>query len=314
MSAVRDAAGRYRTGRKPGEVSETPGRSGRAAAHAGTFYPATRADLVALVDRLLADAVLRVPAIDPDTIVGALTPHAGLDYSGEVAAIAWAAIARARPTTIVLLGADHWGRASGVAVWTGGPWRSPAGDIAIDHGLAERIVALGPPFVADVAAHLDEHSVEVQLPFVARAPEGARIVPLLIGGRAAGVAEAAGTQLGRALAGLRVAGEAAVVVASSDLSHYPPLRIARETDARVLEPILRLDGPGLLRVETDIRSSDTPGLSCGVCGLEAIRCVLAAAREMGATHGRLLAEATSAERAASDPDRTVGYAAVAFVG
>lgn len=286
--------------------------TGRRPAHAGTFYPAEPGALLELVDRLLSDAAMRLPPIPPYTILGVLVPHAGLAFSGTVAAAGWAVIGMVRPTTIVLVGADHGGRASGASVWTDGPWSGPLGDSLIDHGLAERMVALGPPFVADNAAHEDEHSLEVQMPFVARACPDARVVPLLVGGRRSEVAETAGSWLGRLIAGLRADGERVVLVASSDLAHYPPVAVAREIDRRVLQPILRLDGAELLRVEEEIRASGEPGVSCGLCGLEAVRCVLAAVEGVGATHGHLLAEATSADRELSDAGRTVGYAAVAF--
>ena len=284
----------------------------RRPAHAGTFYPAEPGALLELVDRLLGDAVRRLRPIPVHTIRGVLVPHAGLAFSGSVAAAAWALIGTVHPTTIVLVGADHGGRASGASVWTDGPWSGPLGDVSIDRGLAERIVGLGPPFVADNAAHDDEHSIEVQMPFIARACPDARVVPLLVGARRSEVAETAGLWLGRIVADLRANGERVVLVASSDLAHYPPVAVAREIDRRVLQPILRLDGAELLHVEQQIRASGEPGVSCGVCGLDAVRCVLAAVEAAGATHGCLLAEATSADRPRSDAARTVGYAAVAF--
>lgn len=294
-------------------MSRDRGRTGRPPAHAGTFYPADGQSLRDLVDDLLAAAERRLPAVPGATLVGAITPHAGLVYSGAVAASAWSTIATVDPTTIILVGADHGGRAGGVSVWTDGPWRGPAGDVPTDVGFAERIVALGPPFAADDAAHRDEHSIEVQLPFVARACPAARLVPVLIGSRGGDLAEVAGTWLGRLVAGLRSGSDRAVLVASSDLAHYPPAPLAREVDARVLRPILRLDGRELGRVEAEIRTSGMPGLVCGACGLEAIRLVIAAAEEAGATRGTLLAEATSGDLPGADPQRAVGYAAVALV-
>lgn len=294
-------------------MSADPARTGRPPAHAGSFYPADRASLLELVDDLLEAAERRLPAIPEPTIVGAITPHAGFVYSGAVAATAWATIAKVDPATIILVGADHGGRAAGASVWTDGPWRLPAGEVPIDIGFAERIVALGPPFAADDAAHEDEHSIEVQLPFIARACPAARLVPVLIGSRSGDLADVAGAWLGRLVAGLRARGDRAVLVASSDLAHYPPAALAREVDERVLGPILRLDGRELGRIEAEIRSSGMPGVVCGACGLEAIRCVLAAAEEAGATQGSLLAEATSADLPGADPEQTVGYAAVALV-
>ena len=284
----------------------------RRAAHAGTFYPSEAGALLGLVDGLLGNVPRQVRPISAHAVLGVLVPHAGLESSGFVAAAGWALLATIHPTTIVVLGTDHAGRAMGASVWTDGPWSGPLGDVLVDRGLAERIVALGPPFRADNAAHEQEHSIEVQMPFIARACPGARIVPMLVGAARPGVAEVAGAWLGRIVADLRADGERVVLVASSDLAHYPPVSVAREIDRRVIEPILRLDGNELLRVETEIRASGEPGVSCGMCGLDAVRCMLAAVEEGGATHGSLLAEGTSANRPGSDPDRTVGYAAIAF--
>jgi AmmeMemoRadiSam system protein B len=280
--------------------------------HAGTFYPSEPGALARLVDGLLGNVARQARPVPAHSVLGVLVPHAGLEYSGSVAAAGWALIATIRPTTIVLLGTDHAGRATGAAVWTDGAWSGPLGAVRVDRGLAERIVALGPPFRADNAVHEPEHSIEVQMPFITRACPGARVVPLLVGAARRDVAEIAGSWLGHLVADLRADGERVVLVASSDLAHYPPLDVAREIDRRVIEPILRLDGSELLRVETEIRASGEPGVSCGVCGLDAVRCMLAAVEEGGATHGSLLAEATSADRPGSDTDRTVGYAAIAF--
>lgn len=284
----------------------------RRMAHAGTFYPAEPGALLRLVDGLLGSVSRQARPIPAQTVLGVLAPHAGLEFSGSVAATAWALVATIHPTTIVLVGTDHAGRASGASVWTDGPWSTPLGDVPVDRGLAERIVALGPPFRADNAAHADEHSLEVQLPFIARACPGARIVPLLVHAARRDLAETAGSWLGRIVADLRANGERVVLVGSSDLAHYPPVALAREIDRRVIEPMLKLDGNELLRVETTIRASGEPGVSCGVCGLDAVRCLLAAVEEAGATHGYLLAEATSADRPRSNANRTVGYAAIAF--
>lgn len=295
-------------------MSPSPARAvGRRPAHAGTFYPADPDALRALVDRLLDEAIGRPSPILGDELRAALVPHAGLVFSGAVAATGWAAIAATRPDTIVLLGTDHAGASPGVAAWTDGPWHGPLGETAVDQAVTDRVLALGHPFTADDGAHRHEHSLEVQLPFIARACPEARIVALLVGSRRPGDAAAAGARLGRLAAVLRAEGRRVVIVASSDLAHYPPVDVARAVDRRVLEPILRLDGDDLGRVEAAVETSDEPGLVCGLCGVDPVRAVLAAAAETGATRGVLLAESTSADSGLADPSRTVGYAAVAFV-
>jgi hypothetical protein len=280
---------------------------------AGTFYPAEPDRLAKLVETLLAGAakVPRPDALDPSAVVGALVPHAGLVFSGAVAALSWRLAGEIAPSTIVLAGTDHQAWAAGVGVWTGGPWRTPLGDVSVDRELGRRIVGLGSPFEADDDAHLAEHSIEVQLPLLIRACPGARIVPLAVSPRLEGHAEA-GALLGRMLAELRAAGERILIVASSDFAHYPPARVCEEVDDRLLGPLLALDEAALGKLDRALDGMNLPGLVCGMCGIDPARFVLSAVAEMGATRGLLLGKATSAD-AGGDPRRTVGYAAAAFV-
>ena len=155
-----------------------------------------------------------------------------------------------------------------------------------------------------------EHSLEVQLPLLLRACPGARIVPLAVSPRLRDHADA-GARLGRLLAELRSAGDRILLVASSDMAHYPPARVCEEVDDRLLVPLLELDGDALDELEAAILRAGMPGLVCGLCGIDPVRFTLAAVAEMGATHGILLGKATSAD-AGGDPRRTVGYAAAAF--
>jgi MEMO1 family protein len=279
---------------------------------AGTFYPADPLRLGSLVDSLLAGAagVPRPEGLAGETVLGLLVPHAGLAFSGAVAATSWRLVGELDPTTIVLAGTDHQAWAAGVGVWTGGPWRTPLGEVQIDRQLAARIVELGPPFAAENSAHEAEHSLEVQLPLLKRACPNARIVPLAVSPRLANHAES-GARLGWLLAHLRAAGERVLLVASSDLAHYPPANVCEAVDGELLEPLLRLDGDALLVLETRLVGANLPGLVCGLCGIDPVRFSLAALREMGARRGHLLAAATSAD-AGGDRRRTVGYAAAAF--
>jgi hypothetical protein len=279
---------------------------------AGTFYPAEPDRLAKLVETLLAGAakVPRPDALDPSAVVGALVPHAGLVFSGAVAALSWRLAGEIAPSTIVLAGTDHQAWAAGVGVWTGGPWRTPLGDVSVDRELSRRIAGLGSPFEADDDAHLAEHSIEVQLPLLIRACPGARIVPLAVSPRLEGHAEA-GALLGRMLAELRAAGERILIVASSDFAHYPPARVCEEVDDRLLGPLLALDEAALGKLDRALDAMNLPGLVCGMCGIDPARFVLSAVAEMGATRGLLLGKATSAD-AGGDPRRTVGYAAAAF--
>ena len=285
----------------------------RQPAVAGTFYPAEPERLSSLVAALLAGAARapRPEGLNLGSVAGLLVPHAGLVYSGAIAALSWALAGEIGPATIVLAGTDHQAWAAGGGGWPGGAGRPPLGDAPIDAGLAAAIAALGPPFAPDDAAHLEEHSLEIQLPLLIRACPVARIVPLAVSPRLTSHAQA-GVMLGRLLAERRAAGESILLVASSDMAHYPPARVCEETDAELLEPLLQLDAEALRAGEARVLLANRPGLVCGLCGIDPVRVALTALTEMGAARGILLGAATSAD-AGGDSRRTVGYAAAAFV-
>jgi AmmeMemoRadiSam system protein B len=303
------------------EASTAPARR---PAVAGAFYPAGPDELAELVDGLLATA--HVPkeataAVAAAGLAGILVPHAGLAYSGRVAAVGWRLVAdRAVPvpvpwaTTIVMLGTNH--RAAwldGVGVWDAGSWWTPLGDIDVDEDLAAGIAALGPSFFVDRDAHEAEHSLEVQLPFVARALPGARIVPLGIGAGTGEAAVHAGARLGALLAQRRATGARIVLAISTDMAHYPPAAVAARVTEELAPEILALQPARLARREAEVTRSGLPGVACGMCGIEPSVLGLAALRAMGAERGVRLAAATSAD-AGGSAGRTVGYLSVAFPG
>lgn len=309
----------------------------RRPAVAGGFYPSDPDVLRAMVDRLLAAAVAEAeaarsaaataaatggpsaaePSGEPPRalagpLLGLLVPHAGLVFSGLVAAHAWRLLASDPPGTAVLLGTNHTaGWLRGIGTWDAGAWDSPLGPVQVDEELAGAIAGLGPGFCVDRAAHDDEHSLEVQMPFLRRVAPAMRIVPLAVstgtGAAARDVGERLGTFLGERLA----AGERIVIVASTDAAHYPAARDAERATEALLPPLLALDPVGLAGREASLVTAGIPGLRCGMCGIEPSVVGLAALRALGATRGELLAAATSAD-AGGDPRRTVGYIAAAF--
>jgi AmmeMemoRadiSam system protein B len=285
----------------------------RAPAVAGTFYPADPARLRRIVEALLAGAPAS-PGPAPGAPLGILVPHAGLAYSGLVAAAGWRLVPDG--TTVVILGTNHtaaW--LDDVAAWETGRWRTPLGEVAIDTALAAEICALGPPFGTDRAAHLGEHSIEVQLPLLQSVAPAARIVPLAVGAGTGRDAVAAGQRLGALLARRRAAGAPIVLAISSDMAHYPPADACVRVTALLLPAILGLLPDDLAREEAAVgRGPESgPGMACGMCGIEPAVLGLAALRAMGATRGVALASGTSAD-AGADPRRAVGYLSVAFGG
>lgn len=300
----------------------------RRPAVAGSFYPADPGDLATLVDDLLAEAA--PPAVATTAaargLAGILVPHAGLVYSGPVAAMAWRLAGSswlptagpgdpatvAGPPTIVLLGTNH-GAAwlDGVGVWERGAWRSPLGEAEIDEDLAAAILETGAPFVVDHDSHRSEHSIEVQVPFLRMVLPGARIVPLAVATGSGDVAVFAGGHLGRLLAERRRDGDRILLAISTDMAHYPPAHVATRVTDELAPLILGLEPASLARRESALVRAGLPGVVCGMCGIEPTVLGLAALRAMGVERGIQLAAATSAD-VGGPLDRTVGYLSAAF--
>jgi hypothetical protein len=278
---------------------------------AGSFYPG-RADVVReLVQGLLAKAVPVGRAESP--MLGVLVPHAGLAYSGLIAASGWRTLLDdAGPApTIVILGTNHSARFDGVAVDNAGAWRLPFTDVAIDDDVAAQVLALGSPYAASRDVHRDEHSIEVQLPLVTTLRPDARIVPCSVAAGTGAEAIEAGRRLGEMLAELRRARREVILAISSDMAHYPVHEEAVRVTERLAPAICAMDAQTTAGLEREATTSRSRGMACGMCGIQPTVLGLAALHAMGATAGRVVAAATSAD-AGGPRDRTVGYLAVAF--
>lgn len=131
---------------------------------AGTWYPGRPTRLAEDVDRYVADAEVE-PLPHPRALIA---PHAGLMYSGPVAAFAYKAARDTQYATIVMVGPSHFVPFRGVSLWPHGTWETPFGSVAIDEPLAAAIAAGSPEITDRADAHGREHSLEMQMPFVAR--------------------------------------------------------------------------------------------------------------------------------------------------
>jgi AmmeMemoRadiSam system protein B/AmmeMemoRadiSam system protein A len=276
----------------------------REPAVAGSFYPGEAGPLRAAVRRFLRDAV---PPAGPRPIA-LVAPHAGYVYSGQVAADAWRQAEGQPVDLVVILGANH--TAAGfrrVALYPGDGFRTPLGIAAIDREAARALAQADPDVVLDAVPHAAEHSVEVQIPFAQVLFPAARIVPLVIGAPDPALCDRLGAALGAVLRGRR-----ALVVASSDLAHYPSARDAEAVDARVLGAVVAMDAAAVRRAVTAEMARGVPGLATCACGEGPILAAIAAARALGATRATLVRQATSADVPGGEPGRVVGYGAVVF--
>ena len=208
----------------------------RKAAVAGTWYPGSSTALAAAVDAHLEAARTDV---DGD-LVALVAPHAGLMYSGPVAAHAYRLLRDRQFDVAVLVGPSHFVGFDGVAAFPSGGFETPFGVAPIDDACAADVMAASPVVRANPAVHGREHSLEMQLPFVQRLAPGIRIVPLLMGHQTATTARSLGDALAAALRGRR-----ALLVASTDLSHYQDAATAAQMDRVVIDCVERIDADAL---------------------------------------------------------------------
>lgn len=248
---------------------------------AGSFYPVRPVELSEVVDGLLAAAGPSQPGAGLRALV---VPHAGYVYSGAVAATAFAAIpAGAGGLRVALLGPSHFVPLRGCAVTGAAAWRTPLGAVAVDAELRAAAVATGA--VVDDEPHACDHALEVELPFLQRrAGEELRVLPVAVGGA------------DEAAAVIAASGREALIVVSSDLSHYHDDATARRLDRRTAEAVVALDDAALGDLDA--------------CGVDALRGLLRHARGAGWTCA-LLDLRTSAD-ASGDVRHVVGYGAFAF--
>jgi AmmeMemoRadiSam system protein B/AmmeMemoRadiSam system protein A len=270
---------------------------------AGAFYPADAAALRGAVEGFLADAV--PPKGKGATVI--VAPHAGYVFSGQVAADAWNQ-ARGRDVEVVaILGAAHSRTKGAAALSPARAFLTPLGEVETDREGARKLASLDNGFVLDEEAHRREHSVEVQLPFVQVLFPKAKILPVLVSTEDPAEAERLGRALVASLAGRRF-----LVAASSDLSHYPPAEPGARIDREFLVSLAEMDVRRMGKISAMARSSNVPNLATCACGEGAILAAVAAAREAGALSSAVASYANSADSVAGDPDRIVGYGAVAF--
>ena len=258
----------------------------RPPAVAGRFYPANPAELRRMVENFLSE----VKAPDGPSPKAIIAPHAGYIYSGPIAASAYAQLAPARDAVkrIILLGPSHFVAFDGLAATDATAFATPLGTVPVDTAAIRDLCSRLPQVSVREEAHADEHSLEVQLPFLRVVLAGFKIVPLLVG-------EASDDEIAAVIEALWGGDETRFVI-SSDLSHYHDYQTAQATDSETANVIESLDAKKL-----------RGDLACGcrpICGLlnaakeRRMRCRAVDLRNSGDTSG--------------DRDRVVGYGAFVF--
>jgi len=269
----------------------------RKAAVAGTWYPGTAPALASAVDRHLEQADRRATSVVGD-LVALVAPHAGLMYSGPVAAYAYRLLRDRTFDVAVLVGPSHFVGFEGVSIYPAGGFETPFGVASVDEPCARALASHDSVVRDHRAAHAREHSLEMQLPFLMRLAPSLPIVPLVMGYQTAEMAAALGDALAAALGGRR-----ALLIASTDLSHYHDAVTASELDRVVIDCVARFD-PDALRTALD----RNPEHACGGGPTVA---VMRAARLAGARDAVVLHYADSGD-VSGDKSAVVGYLAAAL--
>ncbi len=266
----------------------------RRPAVAGYFYP-KKADELRSVIKGMVD-----PRAQKEKARAVVSPHAGYIYSGPVAGAVYSSVLL--PERFVILGPSHRGQRPLFAIMDQGAWRTPLGDVPLDSGLAESLVRRSALVRVDENAHGEEHSLEVQLPFLQYLKPAFSIVPLCVSPLADYTAL---EELGTALAGaVRESGTDVLLVASTDMSHYVSSETAKRKDFLAIERIRALDARGLYDL---VQQEDI-----SMCGFQPTTAVLLAAKELGAGRADLVRYMTSGETS-GDFDQVVGYAGLRLV-
>ncbi len=259
---------------------------------AGRWYPADPLRLARSVDDYLERA--SIPPLNGQ-LIGVLAPHAGHRYSGPIAGYAFKAVRGLSVDVVALVGPSHYPYSAPVVATAHDAYETPLGLVPVDRAALTTLQRTLPLHMVRTDP---EHSLEIELPFLQRVLGEFRLIPLALVDQSYAFAQ----QVGHALAEL-LAGQKALLVASSDLSHFYPQNIARRLDQTVLDAVARFDPAEVIAVEEK-------GIGFA-CGRGAIAAVMIAARQLGADTAQVVGYATSGD-VTGDTSQVVGYGAALF--
>ena len=260
----------------------------RQPAVANQFYPGGEVDLKRDISGRIKEVQKKGKAL------ALVSPHAGYIYSGDIAG---AVYAQAEITKdVIVMGPNHHGAGAPFAVMAQGIWKMPGGEIPINEKLSNLLIEESNWLRDDNQAHIQEHSVEVQLPFIQYIKPDVEFVPIVLGIADFKTCEEIGMAIARAI---KRYGKPVVTIASTDMTHYESQESAKKKDQLAIDRILSLDPAGLLD------TVNTNNIS--MCGVIPTTITIVAAKELGATKASLVAYATSGD-VSGDYSYVVGYA------
>lgn len=256
----------------------------------GKFYPGSATSLEAQIKEFIDERATK------EDVLGVISPHAGYVYSGPVAG---AVISRVRfKDTFVIMGPNHTGLGQPFSIMTEGTWRTPLGNVEVDEELAIKILEMSPPLKEDHIAHLEEHSIEVQIPFLQYLKKDVRIVPILLTRADSTIYKEIGKGIAEAI---KDQGSEVVIMASSDMTHYEDQESASRKDLLAIVAMLELNEDELLKRISEYHIT--------MCGYAPVVSLISACRDLGAGETELVKYQTSGD-VIRDFSSVVGYAGI----
>jgi AmmeMemoRadiSam system protein B len=283
---------------------------------AGQFYPGQHDSCLTAIQECLEEANLSGPL--PQTIVAGIVPHAGWTFSGSLAALVFSAIKQRheKVNSFILFGAAHGYFGALPVVDDKGAWTTPLGDVVIDEELAKAVISTGQA-VSDPDAHLCEHSIEVQVPFIQDIFPGAKIVPVLVPPMEPAVE--LGTSVGEIVA--KAEKKKIICIGSTDLTHYGPRYgfVPMGTGKHALEWAKKVNDKKFIDLALNLEPAELLANAVkngNACGPGAAAATVAAAKKLGCKQGLLLGHMTSNEimlkKMGTTSAEAVGYAGIIF--
>lgn len=274
----------------------------RRPAFAGKFYAADSSLLKHQIETFLKNA----EPPQSDNVIGMVVPHAGYIYSGQVDADAYNQVKGNKYDLIVILGTNHTTAGfTGISVYPKGAFETPLGNLLIDSKTASELLKKDSDVNTDLSVHKEEHSIEVQTPFIKYLFPDVKILPVIVGEPDIEMY----TRFGQALADI-VQNKKVLIIASSDLSHYPAFDDAVKVDNTTLKTIAGLNPEEIVSTMQKQMNNNIPQLVTCACGEAPIVAAVIAAKELGANSASIISYSNSGYNPLGSSDRVVGYGSV----
>jgi MEMO1 family protein len=277
----------------------------RPPAVAGTFYPASPSELQGMISTLLNNVPDQKSAGD---ILAAMAPHAGYVYSGAVAARTFKQLAAVNFDTIVIIGHDSYKDC--VAFLSPDDYfQTPLGLVQVDTEMVDKMLKFNKGIVSSEAVHAEDHSIEIQLPFLQVLEKKCKIVPVMFGNPTVKNCRILADAIIAAAGNKKV-----FVLSSTDMSHYPAYEDANKIDKGTLELVKTMDVKTLFNyLDAQVSGRAIPDLQTAMCSRGGVGTAIFFAKAHGADQAQVLHYASSGDVAVGDKNKVVGYSSVLFV-